>query len=420
MNLPCGHCGALHWLAEKLANSSNKNPRFSQCCMEGKILLSIIESPPEPLRNLLTSMDPKSALFRDDMWKYNRAFAFTSLGVSEDDTINWTQPDEHGHSRPKGPPVFRICKELYHRSGALLPDEGKIAIYSQLYIYEPRAALETRAKNNPTLDPVILRDLQAMLLEYHQYVPVYQHAYEILRNYNDDDDVDIRLRVMPGLDRHRYNLPTADEVAVILPDNPSKEPRDIVLRLRSGPLRRISDLHPAYVPLQYPLLFPRDDCSNGSKRLTLTSYVAYRLHYRPNNFNLLLRGGRLYTHYLVDMFATADQQRISFILQNQPTIRAAHFSNLEDAVAADPDNVDLRELGQRIILPSSHTGSPRYMSQGFQDAMAIVRYHRKVDIFMTVTTNPHWHTARLAPLLLMCTPLNSKNEDFHICTSSSF
>ena len=34
------------------------------------------------------------------------------------------------------------------------------------------------------------------------------------------------------------------------------EPRDIVLRFRSGPLHRISDLHPAYAPLQYPLLFP--------------------------------------------------------------------------------------------------------------------------------------------------------------------
>ena len=145
----------------------------------------------------------------------------------------------------------------------------------------------------------------------------------------------------------------ADEVAVILPGNHSTEPRGIVLRLRSGPLHRISDLHPAYAPLQYPLLFPRGENGwypemklhetaeqrNGrlqqaegrrqrrhdrgleiqqgnlsdSRRLTLTRYVAHRIHYRPQEFNTLLRGGRLFTRYVVDMFASADQQRLLWI-----------------------------------------------------------------------------------------------------------
>ena len=55
----------------------------------------------------------------------------------------------------------------------------------------------------------------------------------------------------------------------------------------------------------------------------------------------------------------------------------------------DGDNVDLHELGQRIILPSSYIGGPRHMTQRFQDAMAIAHYFRKVDIFLTMTTNPH-------------------------------
>ncbi|HEV7736194.1 MAG TPA: hypothetical protein VGO47_02330, partial [Chlamydiales bacterium] len=32
MNVPCGHCGALHWMAEKHTNSSVRNPTFGSCC----------------------------------------------------------------------------------------------------------------------------------------------------------------------------------------------------------------------------------------------------------------------------------------------------------------------------------------------------------------------------------------------------
>ena len=98
-----------------------------------------------------------------------------------------------------------------------------------------------------------------MLTAHHQYVPVYRHAYQILQNYNTNNDVDVRLRLSPGLDCRQYNVPTADEVAIILPGMNSTEPRDIILRHRDGPLYRISDLHPAYVPLQYPLLFPHGE-----------------------------------------------------------------------------------------------------------------------------------------------------------------
>ena len=56
-----------------------------------------------------------------------------------------------------------------------------------------------------------------MLLNHHQYAPIYRHAYEILEHYDPDDDVSIRLQVAPAHDHRRYNLPTADEVAMILP-----------------------------------------------------------------------------------------------------------------------------------------------------------------------------------------------------------
>lgn len=105
---------------------------------------------------------------------------------------------------------------------------------------------------------------------------------------------------------------------------------------------------------------------------------------------MLLRCGRLFTHYVVNMFASADQQCLAWIERNQPIFRAARFNNLEDATVHDGDNLDLNDLGQCVILPSSYTGGPCNMSQAFQDSMAIACYFHKVDIFLTVTTNPHW------------------------------
>jgi len=90
------------------------------------------------------------------------------------------------------------------------------------------------------------------------------------------------------------------------------------------------------------------------------------------------------------MFASADQQRLSWIERNQQTFRAARFNNLEDAVANDDDNLDLNDSGQHVILPSSYIGGPRNLGQGFQDSMAIAHYFQKVDIFLTMTTNPCW------------------------------
>ncbi|KIK00972.1 hypothetical protein K443DRAFT_99409 [Laccaria amethystina LaAM-08-1] len=161
MDIACSSCGALHWMVEKLSDSSKRNLRFGTCCMDGKVQLPPLQPPPEPLQRLLTSNDADAVAFREVGWKYNRAFSFTSLGVSEDRTVNegfrW------------GPPVFRICGDLCHRSGALTT-EGEIKCYAQLWVLEPRAALEARMDNNIDLDQDVMHGLQTMLGEHHQYV----------------------------------------------------------------------------------------------------------------------------------------------------------------------------------------------------------------------------------------------------------
>ncbi|KAJ7638110.1 hypothetical protein B0H17DRAFT_890635, partial [Mycena rosella] len=222
-------------------------PEFGMCCNHGKVVLPQLQEPPEGLRALLVDDSTQAKEFRKNIAQYNTALSFTSLGVNEDRSIN----------NGGGPPVFRIHGELCHRAGALLPSNGQTPMYAQLYIYEPRAALDYRMQNNTNLRRDTMEVLQQIITAHHQYAPLFLHSHEVLTALRDEpDEVSVRLRVAPHVHARRGNLPTADIIAVILPNQTNAEPRDIIIRRRNGPLIRISDLHPAYTPLYYVLLFP--------------------------------------------------------------------------------------------------------------------------------------------------------------------
>ncbi len=138
MNIECPHCKGLHWLNERIAASSASRPAFGMCCNHGKIALPSLQPPPPELSVLLTGSDVRAKNFKENICAYNRAFAFTSLGVKEDHSIN----------QGNGPPVFRIQGELAHWSGTLLPEPGHSPVYAQLYIYDPSTAVGYRMANN--------------------------------------------------------------------------------------------------------------------------------------------------------------------------------------------------------------------------------------------------------------------------------
>lgn len=397
MDVRCPSCDALHWDGERLSASSRTNPKFGTCCDSGKVSLPLLPDPPAALRQLFTDETRDAKQFREHIRQYNSAFAFISLGVDVDETIN-------GRDRSNPAPyVFRIHGELCHRSGSLLPGPGRAPRYAQTYIYDPRAALDERQRRNTNLSPAILQTLQNVLLQCNPYVAIFQHAHEVLCNYPADADVNVRLIADPKQDRRRYNLPSADDVAILLPGEGGYDFRDIILHRRGGALHRITESHPAYAPLHYTLLFPLGtagwhpelqllDTESGdpsSRKLSQTRYYAWQLHSRPTEFSTILRGGRLLQQYIVDMWAVSEQYRLRWYQNNQSTIRASLYSGLEDALQ-DGQDVDLNELGTLTVLPSSYTGGARYMQQLFQDGMAIARYFKTVDLFLTMTANPKW------------------------------
>ena len=98
-------------------------------------------------------------------------------------------------------------------------------------------------------------------------------------------------------------------------------------------------------------------------------------------------GGRLFQQYIVDMAAKVEQNQLNYQAHNQQKIRAELYQGLCDLVETDVTSIGA-DAGRRIVLPASYPGSPRFMRQRYQDAMAIVRSEGLPDIFVTFTCNP--------------------------------
>jgi hypothetical protein len=108
----------------------------------------------------------------------------------------------------------------------------------------------------------------------------------------------------------------------------------------------------------------------------------------PPDSSYIIHDKRLFQEWIVDQFVKVETQRLLWLKQNQNTLCADLYSGLEDAMAAGDNN--LEQLGRRIILPSSHIGSPRFFRQLYQDAMAIVQARGRPDSFVTITCDPNW------------------------------
>uniref|UniRef100_A0A3Q7EEM9 Uncharacterized protein n=1 Tax=Solanum lycopersicum TaxID=4081 RepID=A0A3Q7EEM9_SOLLC len=148
---------------------------------------ALLWEPPPYLKYLLGKESGKLGInFRKNIRAYNSMFAFTSMGGRVDGSIN--------HS--KGPYVFWMCGQNYHRIGSLLPKiEGDI-------------------------DPEIVQGLSVMLEEHNILVKTF------------------------GMAKDRYK------------EHPEREFHLRLLSNRKNGLQRISDLHSSFMSMTYPLIHP--------------------------------------------------------------------------------------------------------------------------------------------------------------------
>ncbi|CAG8741012.1 17716_t:CDS:2, partial [Cetraspora pellucida] len=191
---------------------------FTTCCAEGKVSLPPFQELPKSLKMLLIGTDSSAHLFRQNIRMYNSALAFTSMGAKLDYSVTGTS----------GIYNFHIHGEMYHSIGSLLPNHEK---------------------------------LQQILHFMNPYSKMFKQAGAML-SLNPSLNLRILITDSRKKDSRHYNTPTASEVAVIMiRDSQEHEPlsHDIVLQLHEGGLQRISEIHHAYEPLHYVLIFPRGE-----------------------------------------------------------------------------------------------------------------------------------------------------------------
>ncbi|XP_076069711.1 uncharacterized protein LOC143041586 [Oratosquilla oratoria] len=182
----------------------------------------------------------------------------------------------------------------------------------------------------------------------------------LVKKYGKLPQVSITLKAAENLTtrEHKgvYHLPTSSsQVGAIVNLGPSRDPLEIVIGSPKEDskfsLRLMSHTNFFYDVFQYPLLFPNGDVGHSCM--------------------------------------------LSFIEHNQQELRKERA----DILIGDGDN---RKAGQRVIIPASFVGGPRYMKARQQDALAFVSSYGSPDFFITFTMNPHWEELKQAVEAVGC------------------
>ena len=105
--------------------------------------------------------------------------------------------------------------------------------------------------------------LQWCLLNCNPFVTVYAQA-DALTQSHPMPDYHLKLDFLEASNRHCYNLPmTHYELAAIIPGDIDTclGSRNIIICEQGGPLLWITEVHPSYVTLHFPLLAPTGQSS---------------------------------------------------------------------------------------------------------------------------------------------------------------
>ncbi|KAL5176915.1 ATP-dependent DNA helicase pif1 [Glycine soja] len=365
----CSHCKAMMWYDERINKDKQTNkPRFSLCCSDGKIQLPLLHEPPHPLNHLLfNNQDPKAKNFQQYIRIYNLMFAFTSPDIKFDKSYNTR----------KGPPTFLIHGQTHNLIGSLLPMPNNPPKFAQLYIYDTDNEIINKLSQNPMhdmLDEQIIIAIKDMLDHHNHYAQRFRMARDKLHS-AVVPDLKMKLISQRQTDGRLYNLPTTTEVvALIVGDEHSADKRGIIIEKQSELLKRIHELHPAYFPLQYPLLYPKGE-------------DGYRLNI-PHKDHANIHATKRKQQWIVDGYCMIESQKLNYVRQHQQQLRVDKYINLIGS-NDHPETLG-RDIGKRIILPSSFVGGQRYMEQLYFDGMAICGHLGFPDLLLTMTCNPTW------------------------------
>ena len=186
--------------------------------------------------------------FLANIRKYNAAFSFISFNATSDKNLSKSNVY-----------TLRIQGQIHHHIGPLLPYNQRNPVNAQVY-FNDENHVNNRQNYSSGLDAFILMRLQAMLNDdcANPFVLQFKRAATIYKQ-NPHADIQIRIVTNKDVDRRRYNQPTAQEVAVIIPgfgESDHSNEREVLVFEKNGYVKKINTNHAAYDPLMYPLIFP--------------------------------------------------------------------------------------------------------------------------------------------------------------------
>ncbi|XP_065640464.1 uncharacterized protein LOC136073043 [Hydra vulgaris] len=193
------------------------------------------------------------------------------------------QPINHG------PPCFKIFGQIYHCVGNLRPDQDIPPKFSQLYIYDPLAAVNFRMQQRG--NDLCLRDLmfqlQTIITEQSPFALAFKNMAEV-----EDEEIRqaalegrsasvVKMSLLEGGDRRRYILPSHDEVAVVFVGEDGAPPasREVIIYPRGRLLKIVSSMSANLDPMVYPLFFPRGDAGWHNQLVHNPERATLLLHY---------------------------------------------------------------------------------------------------------------------------------------------
>ncbi|KAJ4827404.1 hypothetical protein Tsubulata_006455, partial [Turnera subulata] len=275
---------------------------------------------------------------------YNSTFAFTSMGSIIDREIN----------SKRGSYVFRLNGQNHHLIGSLLPMPRQQPRFAQLYVYNTDNEVQNRNQimgsslGERRLYETFLNDLMSMLDEHNVLVQSFRVARE---RYAQDDVGEFWLRIVNSREKdgRKYNTPTSSDITMLIVGDLDENAinRDSVVEHRQKGLQRITELHPSFMSMQYPLLFPYgedgyrlgiehrgDNQTLPNKRTTLTmrEYYAFRIQIRENEGRIIVLAEKLKDQYISYIRACTMQShtetRTLYCLEREqscrPCIQAIH------------------------------------------------------------------------------------------------
>ncbi|XP_076056177.1 uncharacterized protein LOC143034118 [Oratosquilla oratoria] len=344
----CPLCGAKRWQGEMT----------TLCCSRGQS----VHPPLTPLSPLLEELykgeTQLSRHFLNNIYNFNNMFCFTSFATSGS-----------LENASESVMTYKIKGHIYHRLGVLKPR----------YMRE-----------HTELDRYLKRDEKDVYIhrkgtaEYNKPLPKYLDLYFYC---NSEKQIQIRANQLTthkplsaSTKKRRSNeeklYSKNFEIVSILQGYLTAN--NAVLKLLLKEFKSVVDLADSKTKQLNKL---------PDVRITLRTSEGKRIQQHKGTYDLptarsTFKGRALFQKFVVDNYVKIETFRLSFFEANQRNIRKESFDVLQ--------NDDPSSVGQRIIIPPSFVGGPRYMKQKQQDALTFIGKYGSPDLFITFTMNPDW------------------------------